>query len=118
MSQGRPKPRFFFEKKLLTDQKYYYERARGIFVTAATAGIRALRVAKIQFVIVEKASQIRKLKFLNKTVYNLLNARFRRVSLLGDQMQLPPTYIAMLISKFGLATIILLMECLLNANNS
>lgn len=54
---GQANPIKRFDSQWMELQKFYYQRARGIFVTAVTAGIKPLRVAKIQVVINEEAPQ-------------------------------------------------------------
>ena len=104
-----PDPVQSFDSKWLEVQKYYLERARGIFVTAAVAGSRACRVVPVQVVMMDETSQIKEVEALNAIVRHAAYGRLEKFVILGDHQQLPPTVLARMMSEFVNSTSLSIM---------
>ena len=111
-----PDPIKSFNSIWLRVQKYYLQRARGVFLTASMAGSRACRVIPVQCVLLDEASQIKEAEALNAIVRHL--PTLRKVVLLGDHKQLPPTIISAHISEFGDSAKLSLMHRMILAGHA
>ena len=82
-------------------QEFYLRRARSIFVTAAIAGLRPLRVVPVSIVVVDEVSQIKEIEVLNATVRHLTNRLLKKIAYFNDQAQLGPYFQRHEHSEFG-----------------
>ena len=99
-AQEKHNPTKNFESMWLVVRKFYLRHARCVFVTTSTAGSKAVRDFKADVVILDEASQLKKVDALNAFVRLLANRRLNKLILVGDPAQLPPTILADLRSEF------------------
>lgn len=87
-----------FEAQWLNIQKFYLDVARGLFVTASTASSKCCRGMPIRVVLIDEASQIKKVDTLN--AWGRHTGRLIKLAIFGDQNQLPATIPSFPVSEF------------------